>query len=263
MSDKPLFESWDGTDVPPKMEPDSVQELKRSVRRLRIWLGVVTAGLVLLLLGSCSPIAIIAVLAATSNGAPSQSEIASLRSSVQSGLGDRLSSLEVRSISIKDPTTPFPFSAFGLGHDIYIQGQLKGSGVTIAATVPQGSDPAASGLVPTQGALTDRMTDAQLDRFLAAFHHETSQPFGGVTRYSPQNSSAAASGTVTIAGTAYPLQELWSATIGRLVSGNSIDLVSSGSNTTQALVFWENPKTGEFQFLGKESASDPSLMGGD
>jgi hypothetical protein len=172
--------------------------------------------------------------------------------------------VEVRSVSIRDPSTPFPFSVLGgLGHDIYIQARLKDSGVTIAAVLPSGSDPAASGLLPTEASLTDRMTASEFDRFLGAFHTQSSEPLGGVTRYSPQNSSAAASGTVTIAGTAYPLQELWSASLGRLVTGNSVDQVAPGAASTQALVFWEDAKTGEFHYLGRESVTDPALFGGD
>ncbi|MBE0417131.1 MAG: hypothetical protein IBX63_05155 [Coriobacteriia bacterium] len=59
---------------------------------------------------------------------------------------------------------------------------------------------------------------------------------------------------VLVGGTEYAAKELWSATEGMQVEGDRIDMTRMMSSSRKAHVFHEDPETGEFTYLGAESA---------
>ena len=253
---------------PPRVPvPDvvpSIAELARSVRRHRIWLIILTLVLVLPLIASCGSIAFLAsTFGPMSDMSTIQDEEADrTRQEIEDALGDRIEDLEVRVVSMSYGDSGFPFSLMPSGYDeqsLYVEYRLKDSGVVVADLVgPYAMDAASAGLIPTRGSLASRMTDQQYDRLIAAYAAESNSPLGSVRRYNDAESMMMEETTVpaevVVGDTTYPSKELWSATEGRIVRGESFNADEEMSFTRRVYVFHEDPKTGEFTPLGTESA---------
>ena len=237
--------------------------LAKSVRRLRIWLAVlscvvglgIVGGLALGILGVTS---IAGGLGESSGVTPDQ--LSSVRKQIADAYGERAQNVVVRAIKV-DSGAPFPVALYGGGNEqaIYVRYGLKGSPVQFSGIVGglTGSDPAGSGMIPTQGSLTSRMTTAQLDGLLAAYAQQTTDPIGSVVRYGTDPTLAAADGptapsSVTVAGKTYKTADLWSATQGKVVKGDMFKLDDFMNVSTKAYIFYEDPKSGRFTFLGTE-----------
>lgn len=244
----------------------STVALAASVRRLRVWLIALTSVVVIVVIGALTVVSLMALsLGSISSEATgtSDEQVASIKREISNALGDRLQSVEVRAVRVEYGEEPFPYSLLSGGGEEspYVEYRLKGSSVLVADLLggPYGNDASASGMIPTQGSLASRMTQEQFDRLLAAYAVETESPLGAVRRYGDKSDlmdSGAGSvpDEVTVGNKTFKTAEMWSATQGRVVKGDTINLADESSFMRKALVFREDPTTGEFTFLGTESA---------
>lgn len=242
-----------------------IGSLVASVRRIKIWLGVLTALLVLAILVSCGALS---VLFLGFGGFPfatgmsvSDEQIDAARRDFENGFGSDIESLDVRAVAIEYGDMGFPFAFMqGAGGEetIYVECHLKSSDVVIADLVGYmyGLDAASSGMIPTKGSLSSRMTQEQFDSLLEAFSEETDYPLGSVRRYADRDEmmfeSAPIGEALVIGDQEYPANELWAAAEGRLIEGDSVDMSTESNTTRDALIFHEDPATQEFVFLGTE-----------
>lgn len=100
------------------------------------------------------------------------------------------------------------------------------------------------------------MTDGQFAAFLTAYAAATPSPLGGVRRYgdSPMEMPGqSVPRTIKSGGRRYRTDELWSAKEGALIEGDSMSIDDSAYSEGTMHVFHEDPKTGEFSYLGTES----------
>jgi hypothetical protein len=250
-------------------EQPEVAALNKSVRRLTIWLVILTVvvGLTFVCVGGAIVVSVAGFGGFVSDGI-SQGELDTETPMVEikNALGDKLESADVRSVTIDyGDEVPFPFGLMGAGMDeqsLYVEIHLKDSDVVIAGVLNgmYGDDLLASGVLPTKGSLTSRMTDEQFKRILDAYAAETKLPLGSVRRYNDVSSEMAEPGTavpetVIIGNKKFKSAELWSAVEGTLVKGDTLKLSGTSfyENGPKAFVFHEDPETGEFTFLGTES----------
>jgi len=250
-------------------EPDStrIAALETSLRRHRVWLAMLTAILGLFAISALALIGLVSyeLGSAFEDTGVSDESAVEAKSEIQQAYGDRLDDVEVRAVKVKYEEMPFPYSLMG-GDDaksLYVQYRLKGSDVTVADIVEGGvlgEDVATSGMLPTKGSLTSRMTPEQLDRLLVAYANETNKPLGSVRRYGdsqyPMEPGVAVPDEVTVGNRAYASKELWAANEGRVVEGTEVDLSSESEMSRKALIFHEDPETGEFTFLGIEPSAN-------
>gem|GEM_PF-3400713 len=240
-------------------------QLAGDLRRLKRWLVVLTV-LVALLLAAAIAAAVLIPRAIHDQQqstygvpfGPTADQVASTRKEVEAALGDRLASLEARLVTMEfvDPSMPAetPEEQF-----IYVQYRLKDSGVLVADLVggPLGTDPASMGMLPTQGTLQSRMSEEQFARLLAAYGSETAAPLSNVRRYNDRTElmmpGSAPGNTVQVGKRKYRASDLWAATEGMEVAGDTVGM-DVWSTDRRALIFYEDPKTGEFTFLGTEPA---------
>jgi hypothetical protein len=119
-----------------------------------------------------------------------------------------------------------------------------------------GEGVASSGMLPTKGSLVSRMSPEKFDRLLAAYADETKSPLGAVRRYGDESYFSETGSKVpdelTVGDRTLPTKELWSAVEGRIIKGDSVDMSGDSDYSRNALIFWEDPATGEFAFLGTE-----------
>ena len=263
---EPAIEAAD--DEPSGSAAAAHAELAGALRRLKTWLIVLTA-LVALLVAAMIVAAVWVPRAIDDKDqeslssfagpfGPTADEVAATREEIQHALGDKLQSLDVRLVTqkIDDPSAPadIPDQQF-----IYVQFQLKGTNVTIADVVggPFGPDVAAMGMLPTQGSLQSRMTTGQFDRFLAAYARQTTSPLSNVRRYNDRTMMMAPgsvqASVVKVGEKKFKASDLWAATEGMTVEGDELPM-DMWSSDRQALIFYENPKSGAFAFLGTEPA---------
>lgn len=241
----------------------STADLARSVRRLRVWLAVVTAVVSLFVVGACASGALMLTgfsMMGEEFAGVTEEQVAATRREFELELGDRLERIEVRAVAIDYGEAPFPYAFLEGSTDektLYVEYKLKGSDVLVADLVggPMGEDAVSSGILPTEGSLNSRMTAEQFDRLLAAFAAETKSPLGVVRRYNDPpmwvGDESPVAAEVTVGTKEYRSKELWSATQGRIVEGDRVD-VEHDTGTRQALIFHEDPKTGVFTYLGTE-----------
>lgn len=252
--------------LPPALDVSpSLADLAKSVRRHKIWLIVLTVAVLVPVIVSCGSIALVTSTFGLGSGMPAieAEEIDATRSEIEDALGGKIEDLDVRAVSMSYGDTGFPYSFIDGGFDeesIYVEFRLKGSGVVVADVIggPFGMDAASSGLIPTRGSLASRMTDEQYDRLVAAYADETSAPLGAIRRYTDASfmmmEETSVPDEVVVGDTTYPSKELWSATEGKLISGDSVDMDVEMGASRSAFIFHEDPKTGEFTPLGTETA---------
>lgn len=239
----------------------SLEQLTVSVVRLRMWLIALTLAFALLTLGACSPLALLFVGATfmdDGSPAPAASSVEDVRRQVGDAYGRRLTDLEVRVVSLSYGDAPFPFSLVeGNEKCVYLEAHLNDPDIVIADIVGSSADLVSSGLLPTRGPLSERLTDERFARLAAAFRARTESPLGRVFRYREQPSMDTESlpDEVTVGGATYATEEMWSAVVGRSSVGDRIDLSDSG-DTRDSLVFHEDPGTGEFTYVGTERVED-------
>lgn len=266
MADVSAPQDMSNAGQPVVQEGPSTAVLAKSVRGLRTWLIVLTSLMGLAFIGTLIVVIVgivgVGSLLSVGDGV-SKDEITSAKSQVKSAYGDRLESLEVRAIKLDDGT---PFSALSGDTDaaVYVHYKLKDSPVVVADLVegPGGNDAASYGILPTQGSLTSRMTTTQLNSILAAYASQTTVPLGAVRRYADeQNYTDTGDGSsvpavVSVGEKKYKTSELWAATEGKIVKGDTLNYDDVMNETRTAFIFHEDPKTGQFTFLGTESASN-------
>ncbi len=275
MSDTPSAQVPTATDAPatpeipqPHAEEISPAALAASVRRIKIWLTILSVIMGIALIGACGIVATAVLgIAGLDSGGPQvdKAEVESVKAEFQTALGDDLESLEVRAVSMNFGDAPFPFSILSGGSGgesaIYVEYRLKSSPVVVADVLggPFGNNPRGSGMIPTKGTLASRMTDEQFSRILAAYAAETKSPLGTIRRYNDQSEMMDGPSTtpekIIIGNKEYKSGELWSAVEGKIIEGDSVDMNTGDFGEPRtAFVFHEDPKTGEFSFLGTESS---------
>jgi hypothetical protein len=250
----------------PQTHEGAAAELLTTVRRLRAWL-IVLSVLVALLVAAAIVAAVLVPRAIDDRdetafvGAigPTADQVATTREEIESALGGSLEGLDVRLVTMKFDDASMPADVPSEERFIYVQYTLKDSGVVVADIVggPFGPDPMTMGMLPTQGPLQSRMTPGQFDRFIAAYAHETTSPLGNVRRYNDRAEmmmpGSAPGEVVRVGNKKYKANDLWAATEGMTVEGDAVGM-DVWSTSRKALVFYEDPKSGAFTFLGTEPA---------
>lgn len=243
--------------------------VEAAIRRLRVWLIVLTV-LVAVLVAAAIAGAIwlpgqIDDDAEEAEVYPgmtvSDDQLATTRGEIENALGGAVADLEVRRVTMTFDDTSIPAEAAGEEEFVYVSFRLVDSGVVVADIVggPYSHDVSSSGMVPTQGSLRSRMTERQFERFLAAYAEETTAPLGNVRRYNDRAEMGMMPGSVQsdrirAGGKSYKVEDLWAATEGLLVEGDTIGMEEMGT-MRKAFIFYEDPKTGAFTFLGTEPAA--------
>jgi hypothetical protein len=244
----------------------ATQELVTAVGRLKVWLIVLTV-LVTLLVAAAIAAAILVPRAIDDQQdvaysepiGPTADQVASTREEIETALGDSLEGLDVRLVTMTFDDPSMPADAPDEEQFIYVQYRLKDSGVVVADIVggPFGPDPTSMGMLPTQGSLQSRMTPEQFDRLLAAYADETAAPLGNVRRYNDRSEmmmpGAVQDDSVRVGETKYEASDLWAATEGMTVEGDTIGM-DVWAPSRKALIFYEDPETGDFTYLGTEPA---------
>jgi hypothetical protein len=241
----------------PEVPEPAVTALARSVKRLRVWVIVLTVVVSLLVLGSCAPLALVGLAMGTAGmggPSPSPTNLSSVRSEIQTSLGANLASLQVRSVEVSYPeVSEIPFFS-AKEHLVYVEAHLKDPDVVIADVLGFAGSPTESGLLPTKASFASRLSDQQYLALLRAFRAKTDRPVGPISTYA-DSSHGSADTTVAIDGRYYPASQLWSVTVGRRVSSDRTFEVKPGARR-DCLVFWEEPGTGRFEYVGTESVAD-------
>jgi len=252
----------------PHAEEISPAVFAASLRRIKIWLTILSVIMGIAVIGACGIVATAVFgIAGLESGPPQvdQAEVESVKAEFQTALGDKLESLDARPVSMNFGDAPFPFSILSGGYGgenvIYVEYRLQDSPVVVADVLggPFGNDPQGSGMMPTKGTLASRMTDEQFSRILAAYAAETKSPLGTIRRYNDQSERMDGPSTapekITIGNKEYKSGELWSAVEGKIIEGDSVDMNSGDFGEPRtAFVFHEDPETGVFAFLGTESS---------
>jgi len=241
--------------------------LSDSLRRLKRWLVALTA-VVALLAAALIVAAVVVVPRAIDEQegsaydvpvGPGAEQVDATRAEIENALGDRLENVEVRLVTMEFDDPSMPADAPSEESFLYAEYRLKGSEVLVADIVegPFGPDPASTGMLPTQGTLQSRMTLEQFERLLAAYGRETAAPLSGVRRYNDRVEwmmpGSAQSVSIEVGDKEYRTKDLWSATEGLRVEGDSVGMEIWSTNR-KALIFYEDPKSGAFTFLGTEPA---------
>ncbi|MBE0475711.1 MAG: hypothetical protein IBX62_01220 [Coriobacteriia bacterium] len=255
-------------DPPRPIEPSSADELAASIVRHRTWLIALTVVVVLMILTACAPVALLFGIGGLVDGteAPSDAQLQSVRQRIEDALGGRLADADVRAVTVVYDDAPFPFPLLTGGEQvIYLEASLADSDVVIADVIASSQELASSGLLPTAGRLTERMTGEQFDRLVAAFAVQTDAPLGPVFRYIERLAMEVdpIPEEVRVEDREYRVAELWSATVGRRVEGDRLDLGADASDVREALIFHEDPETGQFTYLTTEPVEDmftPGLL---
>jgi hypothetical protein len=246
----------------------SQDALATSVRRLKIWLGILTGIVALLIVCTIGAVGMSVVGLGIIPGAlqdmPGGPSVSDTRQQVQDAFGSQIQRLEVREVTQDFGGPPFPYSLIDGSSGmktVYVEYQLKGTDVVVAGVLgdgPFGSDAAASGMIPTKGSLASRMTPDEFKRLLAAYGAETRSPLASVRRYNDQSivepdGNSAAQATVTVGSKDFAAKELWIVTEGKIIKGDKVstDEMMMGR---KAYVLREDPATGAFTSLGSEPA---------
>jgi len=245
----------------------TIAELTGSIRRLKRWLIALTVA-VALLVAALIVAAVFVVPQAIDEQdgsaydvpmGPGAEQVDATRTEIENALGDRLENVEVRLVTMKFEDPSMPADAPSEESFVYAEYRLKGSEVLVADIVegPFGADPASMGMLPTQGTLQSRMTLEQFERLLAAYGRETAAPLSGVRRYNDRAEwvmpGSAQSVSIEVGDKEYRTKDLWAATEGLRVEGDTVGM-DIWSTNRKALIFYEDPKSGAFTFLGTEPA---------
>lgn len=240
---------------------EAIAQLTASVRRLRVWVIVLSVIVGIGVLGTMSPLAFVALMA-FGDGSPdvTSAEVQAVETAVEGAVRGMTDEADVRKVQVSYGGDSFPFAFMGGTDMIYVEYKIDDTGVTVANVfnpVP-GTTLLDSGLIPTQAIGDSKLTAEQFARLLDAYAVRSKKPLGGVLPYGASQWSAEPSdtGTVTIAGGKYAASELWSALPGRTVKGDKVrenrDIVSG----RETLVFRLDPGTGEFTYVGSEPYAD-------
>jgi hypothetical protein len=243
--------------------PTELEQARRSLKRWRIAAIALMVAVVLGLLGSCALVLLVSpfspALELLGGGMNEPDQTAKLKASIKKAYKSDLESVTVK--RVKDPMgAPFPYSFLeGGGHMYEVQYRLKGSDVPFAGVLYDPSMSTIGGFIPPQGSLKNRMPLDRLYKLMAAYKAETSEPLGGVTRYGSEEMmmeapSSSVPETLTVDGKDYPTEQLWMAREG-LTEAKESAIFDGGQ--TNALVFFEDPKTGEFVYVGTEPTFSP------
>lgn len=257
-----------GAQVLPHSTGPSTAELARSVRNLRRWMIALTVVVALTVMGGAAMAGvalwgIVGIGAMSDPTAPTDAMADKVRDEIKSALGDKLESVDVRAVEFDyGGKPPFPYSlvdGVGDSKSIYVEYRLKSSPTLVAGVLegPMGMDISSSGMLPTRGSLASRMTDEQFAGILKAYAQETKAPLGSVRRYSDQSAmyeGKTSSDMVPVGAKEYPSKELWSASEGIVVKGDRVSLSDTAPYQRKAYVFHEDPKSGEFTYVGTEPA---------
>jgi hypothetical protein len=191
----------------------------------------------------------------------SDEQLATTRAEIENALAGAIEDLEVRRVTMSFDDPSIPAEATGEEEFVYVSFRLSDSGVVVADIVggPYAPDVSSGGMVPTQGSLRSRMTERQFERFLAAYADETTAPLGNVRRYNDRVEMGMMPGTIQsdsirAGGKSYQVEDLWAATEGLLIEGDTVGMEEMGT-MRKAFIFYEDPKSGAFTFLGTESAA--------
>lgn len=240
-----------------------------AVRQLRVWLIILTV-LVALLVATVVAAAI--WLPGQLDDEPEESgvypgmtvsdeQLATTRSEIENALGGAIEDLDVRRVTMTFDDPSIPAGAPAEEQFVYVSFRLADSGVVVADILggPYAPDASSMGMLPTQGSLRSRMTERQFARFLAAYADETTVPLGNVRRYDDRAEMGMMPGTVQsdrirAGGKSYKVEDLWAATEGLLVEGDTVGMEEMGT-MRKAFIFYEDPKSGAFTFLGTEPAA--------
>ena len=241
-------------------------ELVTAVRRLRVWLIVLTVLVAALVAAAIVGAVLLPGRIGNGNGgeyagAPtvSDAQVAATRQEIEKALGDQLAGLEVRRVTMSFDDPSLPAGVPNEEQFIYVKYQLKGSSVVVADVLggPFGDDPASMGMLPTRGSLVSRMSEEKFRRFLAAYARETSAPLSNVRRYNDRlqmvQPGTVQQSVVPVDGKNYRASDLWAAAEGLLVEGDHLGMEAMGTDR-KAFIFYEDPKSGAFRFLGTEPA---------
>jgi len=249
-------------------EEEATTDLVAAVRRLRIWTISLTAAVALLAIATVVGGIVlsresdtVADPNAMYMGAPpsvTDEQLASTREDIESAYGDKLDTVEVRRVTMDYGDPMMPLAAGGEEQLIYANYRLKGSPVAVADIVGGmfGPDAASMGMLPTEGSLTSHMTLEEFGRLLVAYAAKTSTPLGNVRRYDDSTmammTGSAPKSVVSVGDKKYKTSDLWAASEGLALEGDQVGVEEMGSR--KALIFYKDPQSGEFTFLGTEPA---------
>jgi len=239
----------------------SVAHLETSVRKLRWWLGVLTAILALQLVGSVSPLfVILGVSLLSSGGEVTSAELRGVESAIRSAFPRGVDDLAVRAVTVHEGDTPWPLSFIDESSQmIYVTYRPSAAKATIASIFDpsDGDTLAGSGLLPPQADDENRLSPDQFAALLAEYGRTSDQPLGGVVRHEPDSEflESGSDTTATVGGVGYRASELWVALPGRTVEGDTVQDSRDVVGTRHALVFRLDAATGEFSYVGSEPYS--------
>lgn len=253
--------------APPVGAPTDAESLRKSLRRHRIWLIVITVVMSLLLIVNGFILLMTWGIGAgigMSGPEVGDAAVKQAEQEIRGAYGSRVKDIDVRTVKMDyGMSISFPFSLMAgeSGESLYASYRLKDSKVVFANVLIEGlpgEDIAAMGMLPTKGPLSSRMTEKQLNSFLKAYAAETSKPLGGITRYG-QGRYALDTGSrvpeeIRVGDKSYATDSLWSAVEGKVVTGDKVDMDLADEMGTNVLVFEEDAKTGEFTCLGSDSS---------
>ena len=183
------------------------------------------------------------------------------RERLESEWGDRIVSLEVRAVRLEFLGSWLPSGLRPHEEAVYVEGRLREPDVSIAAVVSPayGMDAQGMGLLPTKkGAFNEPLSDNQLTQLIVAYRAETDAPLGGIysaLEYLELFSRGLVSDDQMVTdtrGRGYPVRELWAVTEGVVLTGDAITEEELLEKNREALIFRENPKTGEFVYVATE-----------
>jgi hypothetical protein len=241
----------------------SLAKLARSLRVLKIWLVVLSVAIAGL-------VAAVVVLEVTRDDTPApdyvgetyrptEQQAVDARAEIEHAFGDKLESVAARIVQVDLPAEALVGAPEGSMPPpvLYVEYRLKGFDIPIAGTVEEPySSVSSAALIPTRGSLSSRMSSKQFDALLRAYGEATSAPFGGVRRYGDsamEMPGQVVADTIRSGGRTYRTDELWTVRQGALAEGDSISIEDSAYSEGTMHVFREDPKTGEFTYLGTES----------
>lgn len=254
---------------PPAAEPVALGAEDRRYRGVRRWLTCLTILVALLTLsvcgvGGCAAWGMYDPFGMTPWGYESEEGdmTASIEEDIRSGFGSDVESVEVRRVEV-DWGEPMMFGdPFMPTESAYaVQYRLAGADVLCATVVSpmMGASLQEIGLVPPRNAISSRMDTDRFIELLAVYADNTQAPFGGLHRYTSDDMMMGGGPlpeTITIDDREYASGNLWMAVEGTVLEGDTYDMDHMESDT-DALVFYEDPETGGFEFLGVEAYWGP------
>lgn len=235
----------------------------RQIRRLKVWVVILTVMLGLGTLCGCafgsmalvggSPIDLLMM---AREGSFDQTE--AITDSVKQAYDERLQSVEVEKVKVDmGEVVPFPYQLLNGPGDVYfVRYRLKGAPVDIAGVLSDAGMLTETGLIPILGAIGTQIDQPTLLKLMAA-HVELhgSEPMGPVLPFIDRMSleeggQGLVPGTITKNGKTYSAAELWRVQKAVLPEDGKIqvDLMDAAIED----VYHIDPNTGEITFVGTQ-----------